>query len=194
MFLQVAETALKARFCSLTLVLPCYQWESIWSMVQPYQISPLAEALPAPSVAKDGPDPNIARPSQLAIAMPPVLHGKVLPVQHLWSHSLAMACTEFSADVAEQGLNESCGWFLEKTVQISWKNAAKPILTNKHQDLTWMVLSGALLVRSFLHSCISKFFNSAPLMIGCSKRLLALRPSSVFWWIDIYWHILIYWI
>lgn len=60
MFLQVAETALKARFCSLTLVLPCYQWESIWSMVQPYQISPLAEALPAPSVAKDGPDPNIA--------------------------------------------------------------------------------------------------------------------------------------
>lgn len=43
------------------------------------------------------------------------------------------------------------GWFPEQTVQTIWQNASSPELTNKHQDLAWLAVRGALPVRSFLH-------------------------------------------
>ncbi|XP_078271722.1 uncharacterized protein LOC144602450 [Rhinoraja longicauda] len=42
-------------------------------------------------------------------------------------------------------------WFPERTAQLVWQNASSPVLTNKHQDLAWLAVRGALPVRSFLH-------------------------------------------
>ncbi|XP_078412405.1 uncharacterized protein LOC144689141 [Cetorhinus maximus] len=44
------------------------------------------------------------------------------------------------------------GWFPEQTVKVIWQNASSPELSNKHQDVAWLVVRKALPVRSFLHA------------------------------------------
>ncbi|XP_051883129.1 uncharacterized protein LOC127576594 [Pristis pectinata] len=39
---------------------------------------------------------------------------------------------------------DTLGWFPEQTVQTIWQNASSPELTNKHQDLAWLAVRGAL--------------------------------------------------
>ncbi|XP_067864107.1 uncharacterized protein [Heptranchias perlo] len=52
----------------------------------------------------------------------------------------------------EKEMVDPVGWFPEQTVNVIWQNASLPELSNKHQDLAWLVLRRALPVRSFMHS------------------------------------------
>ncbi|XP_067853883.1 uncharacterized protein [Heptranchias perlo] len=52
----------------------------------------------------------------------------------------------------EKEMVDPVGWFPEQTVNVIWQNASSPELSNKHQDLAWLVVRRALPVRSFMHS------------------------------------------
>jgi len=40
----------------------------------------------------------------------------------------------------EKERGDPVGWFPEQTVSVTWQNASSPELTNKHQDLAWLVV------------------------------------------------------
>eukprot|EP00061_Rhincodon_typus_P018254 g47354.t1 len=44
------------------------------------------------------------------------------------------------------------GWFPTQTAKVIWQNASSPELSNKHQDIAWLVVRRALPVRSFMHA------------------------------------------
>ena len=67
-----------------------------------------------------------------------------------------MSIGQWSAQNVLQALQgkdsmDPVAWFPEQTAQLVWQNASSPELTNKHQDLAWLAVRGALPVRSFLH-------------------------------------------
>ncbi|XP_072365904.1 uncharacterized protein [Scyliorhinus torazame] len=47
---------------------------------------------------------------------------------------------------------EDVGCFPEQTARVIWQNASSPELSNKHQDLAWLVVRRALPVRFFMHT------------------------------------------
>ena len=68
-----------------------------------------------------------------------------------------MAIKQWSARNVLEALREKemvdpVGWFPEQTVSIIWQNASSSELSNKHQDLAWLVVRRALPVRSFMHA------------------------------------------
>ncbi|XP_067873155.1 uncharacterized protein [Heterodontus francisci] len=52
----------------------------------------------------------------------------------------------------EKEMVDPVGWFPEQTAKVIWRNASSPELSNKHQDVAWLVVRKALPVRSFLHA------------------------------------------
>ncbi|XP_072103315.1 uncharacterized protein [Mobula birostris] len=52
----------------------------------------------------------------------------------------------------EKDVMDTVGWFPEQTVQFIWQNASLPDLTNRHQDLAWLAVRGALPVRALLYA------------------------------------------
>ncbi|XP_078075400.1 uncharacterized protein LOC144497833 [Mustelus asterias] len=74
--------------------------------------------------------------------------------KHTFDH---MAIKQWSARNVLEALREKetadpVGWLPERTVNVIWQNASSPELTNKHQDLAWLVVRRALPVRSFMHA------------------------------------------
>ncbi|XP_067896195.1 uncharacterized protein [Heterodontus francisci] len=52
----------------------------------------------------------------------------------------------------EKETGDPVGWFPEQTAKVIWRNASSPELSNKHQDVAWLVVRRALPVRFFMHA------------------------------------------
>ena len=66
--------------------------------------------------------------------------------KHTFDH---MAIKQWSARNVLEALREKemadpVGWFPEQTVSVIWQNASSPELSNKQQDLAWLVVRKAL--------------------------------------------------
>ncbi|GCC35650.1 hypothetical protein chiPu_0014137 [Chiloscyllium punctatum] len=69
-------------------------------------------------------------------------------------------------------------WFPEQTVKAIWQNASSPELSNKHQDVAWLVVRRVLTVRSFMHARTLSRTTCCP-RSGCRGRDCHTPPSGM---------------
>ncbi|XP_067866275.1 uncharacterized protein [Heterodontus francisci] len=90
---------------------------------------------------------------QLDRAVPPIFVGKFLQENTFDHQSIRQwSARNVLKALREKEMVDPVGWFPKQTAKVIWQNASSPKLSNKHQDVVWLVVRRALPVRSFLHA------------------------------------------